>query len=49
MVICANLANGSEFHSLGAHSEKALSPLVFEVVLTAAEMQTTSSWSAFDN
>ena len=49
MVTCANLAYGSEFHSLGAHSEKALSPWVFEVVLTAAEMQSTSSWSAFDS
>ena len=48
MVTCANLANGSEFHSLGAYTEKALSPWVFEV-LNAFEMRTTSSWSAFDN
>ena len=26
IVTCANLANGSEFHSLGAHTEKVLSP-----------------------
>ena len=26
MVTCANLANGSEFHSLGAQTEEALSP-----------------------
>ena len=32
MVTCSNLANGSEFHSLGAHTEKALSPWVFEVL-----------------
>ena len=49
MLTCANLANGSEFHSLGAQTEEALSPLVFEVVLKAAEMQTTSSCSVFDN
>ena len=49
MVTCANLANGSEIHSSGVHSEKALSPWVFEVVLIATEMRTTSSWSAFDN
>ena len=49
MVTCAKLANASEFHSLGAHIEKALSPLIFEVVRTAFEMQTTSSWSVFDN
>ena len=49
IVTFANLANGSEFHSLGAHTEKVLSPWVFEVVLSAAEMQTTSSWKAFDN
>ena len=27
------LANGSEFHSLGGHTEKVFSPWVFEVVL----------------
>ena len=48
-VTCANLANGSEFHSLGAHTEKVLSPWVFEVILSAAEMRTTSSWKAFDS
>ena len=49
MVTCTNLANGSVFYSLGVHTEKAWSPWVFEVVLTAFEMRTTSSWSAFDN
>ena len=49
MVTCANLANGSEFHSLGGHTEKVFSPGVFEVVLRAAEMRTTSSWKAFDH
>ena len=49
MVTCENLANGSEFHSLGGHTEKVFSPWVFEVVLRAAEMRTTSFWKAFDN
>ena len=49
MVTRENLANGSEFHSLGGHTEKVFSPWVFEVVLRAAEMRTTSSWKAFDN
>ena len=48
MVTCANLANGSEFHSLGAHTEKSLFSWIFEVVLTAFEKRTTISWSAFD-
>ena len=32
MVTCANLANGSEFHSLGGHTEKVFPPGVFEAL-----------------
>ena len=48
MLTCANLANDSEFHSLGGHTEKVFSPSVFEVVLRAAEMRTASSWKVLD-
>ena len=44
MVTCTNLANASEFHCIGEHLEK---PCHREF-LRAAEMRTTSSWSAFD-
>ena len=52
MVTSANLANGSEFLSLGAYNEKPCLrkfSWVFEVVLTAAELRTTGTSGAFDN